>query len=29
VIALKEEIQSRVEQTWGILLQPEPVFVGF
>jgi UDP-N-acetylmuramate dehydrogenase len=29
VIALKDEIQSRVEQTWGIRLQPEPVFVGF
>jgi UDP-N-acetylmuramate dehydrogenase len=29
IIALKDEIQSRVEQTWGVRLQPEPVFVGF
>ena len=29
VIALKNEIQRRVEQTWGVRLQPEPVFVGF
>jgi UDP-N-acetylmuramate dehydrogenase len=29
IVALKEQIQSRVEQTWGIRLQPEPVFVGF
>jgi UDP-N-acetylmuramate dehydrogenase len=29
VLALKEEIQNRVEELWGIRLQPEPVFVGF
>lgn len=29
VIALKEEIQQRVEDIWGIRLEPEPVFVGF
>lgn len=29
IIGLKDEIQRGVEQTWGILLEPEPVFVGF
>src|SRR5581483_5110382 len=29
VVALKEEIQQRVAETWGVLLQPEPVLVGF
>ena len=29
VIALKDEIQSRVLAEFGIPLQPEPVFVGF
>ena len=29
VIALRDEIQAGVEQTWGVRLQPEPVFVGF
>jgi UDP-N-acetylmuramate dehydrogenase len=29
VLALKEEIQNRVEELWGVRLQPEPVFVGF
>jgi len=29
ILALKEEIQDRVRKTWGIELQPEPVFVGF
>jgi UDP-N-acetylmuramate dehydrogenase len=29
MLALKNEIQARVEQTWGIRLEPEPVFVGF
>jgi len=29
VLALKEDIQQRVEEIWGILLEPEPVFVGF
>jgi UDP-N-acetylmuramate dehydrogenase len=29
IIALKDEIQSRVLDEFGIQLQPEPVFVGF
>jgi UDP-N-acetylmuramate dehydrogenase len=29
VLALKEQIQARVEDIWGVLLEPEPVFVGF
>jgi len=29
VIAFQEQIQQRVEDIWGIRLQPEPVFVGF
>jgi UDP-N-acetylmuramate dehydrogenase len=29
VLALKEDIQQRVEEIWGIRLDPEPVFVGF
>jgi UDP-N-acetylmuramate dehydrogenase len=29
IVALKDEIQARVEETWGIRLQTEPVFVGF
>jgi UDP-N-acetylmuramate dehydrogenase len=29
VIALKEQIQLRVEEIWGIRLEPEPVMVGF
>jgi UDP-N-acetylmuramate dehydrogenase len=29
VLALKDEIQHRVEEIWGIRLQPEPVIVGF
>ncbi|MGA7695610.1 MAG: UDP-N-acetylmuramate dehydrogenase [Candidatus Sulfotelmatobacter sp.] len=29
VIALKEHIQQRVEEIWGIRLEPEPVMVGF
>jgi UDP-N-acetylmuramate dehydrogenase len=28
VVALKNEIQERVAQIWGIRLEPEPVFVG-
>lgn len=28
VIALKDEIQQRVEELWGVVLEPEPVFVG-
>ena len=29
IVALKDTIQQRVEEIWGIRLQPEPVFVGF
>ncbi|HXM23547.1 MAG TPA: UDP-N-acetylmuramate dehydrogenase [Terriglobales bacterium] len=29
VLALKEDIQQRVDEIWGLLLEPEPVFVGF
>jgi UDP-N-acetylmuramate dehydrogenase len=29
IIQLKEAIQQGVERAWGILLEPEPVFVGF
>ena len=29
IVGLKDEIQARVNQAWGIRLQPEPVFVGF
>jgi len=29
IVALKDEIQERVELNWGIRLEPEPVFVGF
>ncbi len=29
IVALKEQIQQRVEEIWGIHLEPEPVFVGF
>jgi len=29
VLALKEQIQQRVEEIWGIRLEPEPVMVGF
>ena len=29
IIALKEKIQSRVREKFDILLQPEPIFVGF
>jgi UDP-N-acetylmuramate dehydrogenase len=29
ILALKDEIQERVEDTWGIRLEPEPVLVGF
>ena len=29
IIALKEQIQQRVEDLWAIRLEPEPVFVGF
>ena len=29
IIALRNEIQDRVEETWNIRLEPEPVLVGF
>jgi len=29
ITALRDEIQQRVEQQWGIKLEPEPVLVGF
>ena len=29
VIALKEQIQQRVEEIWGIRLEPESALVGF
>ncbi len=29
ILALKDHIQQRVEELWGIQLDPEPVFVGF
>jgi UDP-N-acetylmuramate dehydrogenase len=29
IVALKDEIQSRVSQEFGVQLQPEPVFLGF
>jgi len=29
IIRLKETIQQQVQNDWGILLDPEPVFVGF
>jgi UDP-N-acetylmuramate dehydrogenase len=29
IVALKDEVQKRVFDVWGVKLQPEPVFVGF
>jgi UDP-N-acetylmuramate dehydrogenase len=29
IVELKDEIQHGVQEAWGILLEPEPVFVGF
>ncbi len=29
VLALKDQIQQRVEEMWGLRLEPEPVMVGF
>jgi UDP-N-acetylmuramate dehydrogenase len=29
IVALKNEIQQRVLDVWGVMLHPEPVFVGF
>jgi UDP-N-acetylmuramate dehydrogenase len=29
IVAFEEDIQQRVQEIWGIRLEPEPVFVGF
>jgi UDP-N-acetylmuramate dehydrogenase len=29
IVSLKKEIQQKVFDVWGVMLQPEPVFVGF
>ncbi len=29
IVGLKDEIQRAVQDAWGVLLEPEPVFVGF
>ena len=29
IMALKDQIQNRVEEIWGVRLEPEPVMVGF
>jgi UDP-N-acetylmuramate dehydrogenase len=29
IVALKEQIQQKVQEAWGLVLEPEPVFVGF
>jgi UDP-N-acetylmuramate dehydrogenase len=29
VVAMKDQIQQRVDEIWGVKLQPEPVMVGF
>src|SRR5262249_12114191 len=29
IVALKEEVERKVFDVWGVRLQPEPVFVGF
>ncbi len=29
IVALKDEVEQKVFDTWGVRLQPEPVFVGF
>ena len=29
VLALKEQIEQRVEEIWGVRLEAEPVMVGF
>jgi UDP-N-acetylmuramate dehydrogenase len=29
ILALKDSIQKKVFDLWGVSLQPEPVFVGF
>jgi UDP-N-acetylmuramate dehydrogenase len=29
ILALKDEIEEKIFDVWGVALQPEPVFVGF
>src|SRR6202795_1079856 len=29
IVRLEEQIQDKVQESWGIMLDPEPVFVGF
>jgi UDP-N-acetylenolpyruvoylglucosamine reductase len=29
MVRLKEQVQDKVKENWGIMLDPEPVFVGF
>jgi UDP-N-acetylmuramate dehydrogenase len=29
ILALKDQIQHRVHEAWGVFLEPEPVMVGF
>jgi UDP-N-acetylmuramate dehydrogenase len=29
ILRLKETVQRGVHETWGVVLDPEPVFVGF
>jgi len=29
ILALKDRIQSAVQENWGVTLEPEPVFIGF
>jgi UDP-N-acetylmuramate dehydrogenase len=29
IVGLKDAIQQGVQEAWGILLEPEPIFVGF
>jgi UDP-N-acetylmuramate dehydrogenase len=29
IVALKDRVQQGVEESWGVRLEPEPVFVGF
>jgi UDP-N-acetylmuramate dehydrogenase len=29
IVGLKDEIQNGVQEAWGILLEPEPAFIGF
>jgi UDP-N-acetylmuramate dehydrogenase len=29
IVALKDQVQERVATSWGVRLEPEPVFIGF